>query len=363
VVVVPLLLLALIQTTGATTLKGTPVVRRQLITDPSVSRTVEAGGSWSGTDLTTYEITCPTGSHISGFNGRLGNIVDAIGPFNCTNGQTLPLIGGSTGGSPWSHTAGNAGYISLGIRAGVLIDQVSFGGAFGTVVKGGSGGTAKANQTCPSGRVVAGLFGKKTPTNVITIGLICRAPALVCPTKSNYTLKADQNWKGISGTFESQTSPQEAEKQCTANTGCLAWNSYGYIIFKTSAPTNITYLPYKGLCVYVKNTVTPAAVPPTTSKFLWYSNRSGWAAGTDIYASLDLCQNGNGGIRGLTFDKCMDLCLVIPACKVVAFWPNWFDGPSACFSKDANQVPLLVGPTGNTPIVTPDQGAYLGVKK
>ena len=147
-------------------------------TDPSVSRTVEAGGSWSGTGLTTYEFTCPTGSHISAFNGRLGNIVDAIGPFNCTNGQTLPLVGGSTGGIPWSHSAGNAGYNSLGIRAGVLIDQLTLRGAFGTFVRGGSGGVAKANQTCPSGRVVAGIFGKKSPTNVITIGLICRAPAL-----------------------------------------------------------------------------------------------------------------------------------------------------------------------------------------
>jgi len=110
--------------------------------------------------------------------------------------------------------------------------------------------------------------------------------------------------------------------------------------------------------------VNPTPKPPAkSSNFLWYSNKSGWAPGTDIYASLDVCKNGNGGIRGLTADNCMDLCLLLPTCQVVAYWPSWFDGPSACFSKDASQVKLLVGPTSNTPIETPDQGAWFGVKK
>ena len=105
----------------------------------------------------------------------MGDILDTIGPFTCTNGETLPLIGGSTGGNPWSHTAGSAGYTAISVRAGALIDQVTLGGSFGMAPFGGNGGEDKGTQQCPSGMVVVGLFGKATGTNPITIGLICRA--------------------------------------------------------------------------------------------------------------------------------------------------------------------------------------------
>lgn len=98
----------------------------------------------------------------------------------------------------------------------------------------------------------------------------------------------------------------------------------------------------------------------STESFLWFTNKISWSG--DIFASTDTCKNGNEGIRGLIFDQCMELCLLMPHCEVVAFWPSWFGGPSACFSKDASQVPLLVGPTSTTPIATADQGGYFGKK-
>ena len=146
-------------------------------TDPYV-RTAEAGGSYVGSDITSYETTCPNGSHVSAFNGRLDEVVAAIGPFNCTNGETLPLIGVSTIGKPWSHTAGSEGYTGVGIRAGVLLDQITLGGAFATATYGRIGGEDKGTQQCPNGTVVAGLFGNKTTESVLTIGLICRAPSV-----------------------------------------------------------------------------------------------------------------------------------------------------------------------------------------
>ena len=57
------------------------------------------------------------------------------------------------------------------------MDQIVLGGAFGTAPYGGNGGEAKGTQQCPPGTVVAGLYGKRSSSNVISIGLICRVPA------------------------------------------------------------------------------------------------------------------------------------------------------------------------------------------
>jgi len=206
------------------------------------------------------------------------------------------------------------------------------------------------------------LKGTPVARDLLTARGCAPAPSnSIWKANTKYILKTDQTWNYTAGFFSYNTYKEQAEMHCSVNPACLAYNSDGYLIIRTSSAAPLTFYPLSaGQCVYVKDIAAPK---PTTSNFLWYSNKSGWAPGTDIYASLDVCQNGNGGIRGLIFDKCMDLCLLLPTCKVVAYWPVWFGGPSACFSKGASQVPLLVGPTSNTPIVTPDQGAYFGVKR
>ena len=138
-----------------------------------VTRIAAQGGSWSS-GLTNYEVSCPIGSHISAFGGRSGDAIDAIGPFTCTNGQSLPLIGGSNGGNAWTHAAGNAGYTGLTIRAGTLVDQIRLLGTFGSSSYGLPRGVQVGTLQCPVGMVMAGVFGSRTTTNPIKIGLICR---------------------------------------------------------------------------------------------------------------------------------------------------------------------------------------------
>ena len=108
------------------------------------------------------------------------------------------------------------------------------------------------------------------------------------------------------------------------------------------------------------NIVVHAEPANPTDSFIWYPqfNNQSWSG--DLFASADTCQTGNKGIHGLDFNQCMELCLVTPQCQVVAYWPSWLGGPSACFAKDATQVPGLMGTASSTPIATPDQGAYFG---
>jgi len=109
--------------------------------------------------------------------------------------------------------------------------------------------------------------------------------------------------------------------------------------------------------------------PPTyylpealASKFTWYGDTDGGSIGNDIFASLDVCKNGNGGIRDVSFSQCTQICLSIPNCKVVAYYPVWFTGPSACFSKDQTMVPKLRGSTGSKPIWDFEDKSYWGYK-
>jgi hypothetical protein len=47
------------------------------------------------------------------------------------------------------------------------------------------------------------------------------------------------------------TSPADAEKVCTKNRGCIAWNSYGYYIFGDPAGLG-DYYDLPGMCLYIK---------------------------------------------------------------------------------------------------------------
>jgi hypothetical protein len=115
--------------------------------------------------------------------------------------------------------------------------------------------------------------------------------------------------------------------------------------------------------VNATNVLTPQPVNLSES-FIWFSRVNSTKvsdASGNLLASADSCgKDGNEGVLGLSFDRCMELCLVMPQCEVVAFWPSWLGGPSACFAKDQTQVPVLMGSASSTPIPTADQGAYVG---
>lgn len=98
-------------------------------------------------------------------------------------------------------------------------------------------------------------------------------------------------------------------------------------------------------------------------QFRWYAGRT--EAIGNVFVSPSTCLPagtpgaGNEGVRGLTFSQCMDVCLTIPQCRVVAFYPKWFGGPSACFGMDQTQVAALEGPTSDQPVFTSDNN-YVG---
>jgi hypothetical protein len=56
------------------------------------------------------------------------------------------------------------------------------------------------------------------------------------------------------------------------------------------------------------------------------------------------------------------VCLYINDCKVVAFYPVWFGGPSACFALDQTMMAKLRGSTSATPVATKDQNSYWGLR-
>lgn len=47
-----------------------------------------------------------------------------------------------------------------------------------------------------------------------------------------------------------------------------------------------------------------------------------WDGG--IFGSPDICKNGNGGIRGLTHEQCLTVCMNIPTCQVSVFFRSWW---------------------------------------
>jgi hypothetical protein len=79
------------------------------------------------------------------------------------------------------------------------------------------------------------------------------AAASCAPAKAGFTLKSDTNWNKLAGSTEAKTSAAEAEKICTSNAACLAWNSFGYYIIGGSSSATLAFSPYTGLCVYTKN--------------------------------------------------------------------------------------------------------------
>jgi hypothetical protein len=77
--------------------------------------------------------------------------------------------------------------------------------------------------------------------------------AAVCPTAPpHYNLRSNMNWNGGAGTSGGHTSPQEAQRICNSNPKCIAWNSYGYYLIAEPS-FSLTFSPYGGLCVYVKD--------------------------------------------------------------------------------------------------------------
>ncbi len=118
----------------------------------------------------------------------------------------------------------------------------------------------------------------------------------------------------------------------------------------------------------------PLSTFPTTQvkqrQFRWYPGQT--ASTGHLFVSPSACADasstpgaGNEGVRGLTFSQCMDLCLTIPKCRVVSFWPSWFGGVSACFSQDESQVANLHGTPSAVPVASKDTagtvyGAYFG---
>jgi hypothetical protein len=139
---------------------------------PVEVRIAPQGGGFSPT--AGYERLCPPGARIVSISGRSGNVVDAIGPLTCSNGQVLAPVGGG-GGSPFSHSSGPGGYLGIDVRAGTLLDRVTLFPVTGaSAAFGGGGGSPRPSLRCPAGLTVAGIFGSATPSNVITIGLVCR---------------------------------------------------------------------------------------------------------------------------------------------------------------------------------------------
>ena len=89
------------------------------------------------------------------------------------------------------------------------------------------------------------------------------------------------------------------------------------------------------------------------SKFTWYSHTEDAvdSINNDIFYSRD------GGIQDISFEQCTQICLLIPNCKVVAYFQVWYGDPSAsgwslasCFAKDQSMVPKLRGSTSSTPL-------------
>jgi hypothetical protein len=119
----------------------------------------------------------------------------------------------------------------------------------------------------------------------------------------------------------------------------------------------------------------PSSTPPSftraevrvLSQFTWHegliSGSPNLGYSGTIWSSPDLCDNGNGGKRGITLAQCSKLCINVPRCGITFFFPEWFGGLSACFGVDRSMVGNVSNVTvSGTPIIGTDQGSYLGIK-
>lgn len=84
-----------------------------------------------------------------------------------------------------------------------------------------------------------------------------------------------------------------------------------------------------------------------------------------LFLSPDACRAGNGGLRGLSFDGCLNVCLNDPSCKVASFFPTWFGGSSACFAYSGLNADTRNSATLDSPqaFTEKDVGAFTAVKK
>ncbi|KAG2451054.1 hypothetical protein HYH02_004322 [Chlamydomonas schloesseri] len=72
-----------------------------------------------------------------------------------------------------------------------------------------------------------------------------------CPDKKGYILLVDTNYQGNSRAKGGQLWPAvKAEKLCTADPSCIAWNDWGYYL--NSGGVQL-YYPYDNMCTYVKD--------------------------------------------------------------------------------------------------------------
>lgn len=129
---------------------------------------------------------------------------------------------------------------------------------------------------------------------------------------------------------------------------------------------------FKAALVLALVAVAAAQTPPSYEGSPW--NDYVWAKSLDasaaqlpgvVASSPDVCQGGNGGVRGLSFSGCLKLCSSLAECTVASWYPIWFGGPPACFVYNNNNSTVLAAATSKDVVqLTPlDQGVFVGVKK
>lgn len=117
------------------------------------------------------------GKYITDFNGRAGSAIDAIGPFTCNDGTTLPLIGSAGGGGAWA-SSDPTGYSAVSIRFSNAIDYIIVVAASKGLVAltgGGSAGNDVRLEQCPPGWLIAGVSGTYTASGPVQLALTCRS--------------------------------------------------------------------------------------------------------------------------------------------------------------------------------------------
>lgn len=148
--------------------QGAPQVPPSHCCLPADAYTTRAGSfNW---DAPTFNLACPQGAFISQLQGRSGDWVDSVGA-TCSNGQSLGLVGLSTGGVTWSLT-NTTGFSQIRVTFG---DYYMAGVSAANSTYGTMDGTATTLQ-CPAGMSVVGLYGQAIPNRpyVLNLGLVCR---------------------------------------------------------------------------------------------------------------------------------------------------------------------------------------------
>lgn len=135
------------------------------------------GGWASGSP---YNILCPPGTYVTSFpiSKNSANWIGSVGPIGCSDGSTVGVILGIQFTTQQYTDASSSGYTGLTVRAGMVLDRLTFAPSGNTY--GGDGGGPKPPMNCPAGTQVVGIFGVHAVAYyVITMGLYCAA---ICPT-------------------------------------------------------------------------------------------------------------------------------------------------------------------------------------